>query len=155
MNTIGTITIDHSHWPLLIVSFEGSPTLEQYRQFFAKRATYLQRGEKHVGITDTIRLKLPPPQFRQLQGDWVAQHDALLARTFLGTATVIQATEILLLKSAAAYRTPPPYPTVNVPDLISGVRWACERLDAASLTDAATRLRRDFGLNEEPLSTPT
>ena len=75
-----------------------------------------------------------------------ARHDALLARTFLGTASIIRAPDILLLKSAASFRTTLPYPTINVTDMHAAVRWSVERLQAAGLAEPAARLRHSFGL---------
>jgi hypothetical protein len=152
MNSASHITIDDTHWPLLVVHFVGSPSLAQCREFFEQRAAYLERGEKHIGISDATRMKLPPPEFRQLQAEWIARNTALLARTFLGTASIIQAPDILLLKSAAAHRTTLPYPTTNVTSMGAGVAWAVERLADAGLQEAALRLRHAFGL--EPVAPP-
>jgi hypothetical protein len=141
------ITIDDTHWPLLIQEFVGSPSVEQCRDFFARRTTYFERGELHIGISDTTRMKLPPPQFRPMQAEWLARNDALLARTFLGTASIIRAPDILLLKSAASFRTTLPYPTINVTDMRAAVSWCVERLEHAGLAEPAARLRRGFGLD--------
>ena len=140
------ILIDDTHWPLLLQEFVGSPSVEQCREFFLRRTTYLERGEPHIGISDTTRMKLPPPEFRPMQAEWLARHDALLARTFLGTASIIRAPDILLLKSAASFRTTLPYPTINVTDMHAAVRWSVERLEAAGLAGPAARLRHRFGL---------
>jgi hypothetical protein len=138
------ITIDDTHWPLLIVHFVGSPTLSQCQEFFERRASYLERGEPHVGISDGTQMKLPPAGYLALQEAWLVKHGAQLARTLLGVATIVRAPDILLLKSAATYRTPLPYPTLNVTTLRAGVDWAVKRLQEAGLQEPALRIRHAF-----------
>ena len=146
--TSASITLDDRHWPLLILYFVGSPSVEQCREFFVRRTEYLDRNELHVGISDATRMKLPPAEYRQMQSDWVTQHEERLARTFLGTASLILAPDILLLKSASVYQHAAlPYPTINVTTMRAGVVWAAERLVTAGLDEAAQRLRRSFGLD--------
>ncbi|MBM7113373.1 hypothetical protein [Archangium primigenium] len=148
--TSASITLDDTHWPLLILHFVGSPSLEQCREFFVRRTAYLERDEVHVGISDATHMKLPPAEYRQLQSEWVSRHRERLARTFLGTASVIVAPDILLLKSASVYQHAAlPYPTINVTTLRAGVAWAADRLAAAGLDEATRRLRRSFDLDGE------
>jgi len=144
-----SIIIDDTHWPLLVLRFVGSPTLKQCKEFFEQRASYLERGETHVGISDATQMKLPPPEFLPLQEAWLLKHEALLAKTFLGVATIVRAPDIQLLKSAATYRTPLPYPTINVSTLRAGVDWAVKRLQEAGLQEPALRIQHAFEL--EPL----
>ena len=152
MNPASAIHLDDTHWPLLIVTCEGSPSLEQYRDFFAQRSRFLERGESHVGITDALRLKLPPPGYREMQTEWLAHNGPLLARTLLGVATLVRTPDIVLYKSTSNYRSAVPYPTVNVADLRSGVAWAAQRFQAEGMGPVATRLRAAFSLDASPPS---
>ena len=152
MNPAAAIHIDDTHWPLLLVTFEGNPSLEQYREFFALRSRYLERAERHVGITDARRVKLPPPGYREIQTEWLARHAPLLGRTLLGVATLVHNPDIVLYKSTSNYRSAVPYPTVNVADLRSGVAWAAQRFQAEGMGPVATRLRAAFSLDASPPS---
>ena len=146
MNPPAALLFDDTHWPLLLVQCVGKPTLAQYEEFFAQRTRYLEREEQHVGITDATRLKLPPPEYRQLQSDWLKHNTPLLNRTLLGVATVVQTPDIVLYKSTSNFRSAVPYPTINVPSVHAGVVWAIGRFEDAGLGDTAAHLRACFGL---------
>lgn len=140
------ITFDDSLWPLLISRFKGAVTDAQHEAFLAQSASFLQRGELYVIVTDMSQYAMPPAAHRQRQAEWLKEHEQGLCAHLLGCALVVTSPLVRLTLSAVFHLQPMPTPYVVVPDVASGVKWAADRLESAGLLQAAGRVRHHFAL---------
>ncbi|WNG46134.1 hypothetical protein F0U60_19960 [Archangium minus] len=149
MSISGSITIDGSQWPLLVVRFVGHPSLQQEETYLAQMLDYLKREEKFVGIIDTQQMSVMTSEHRQRLAEFVKEHDALLRTNFLGCATVITSPMMQLAASLILYLKSPPFPYLTASALPEAVKWTTKCLDDAGLYPAAQRIRQHYGLHEE------
>ncbi|QRK05059.1 hypothetical protein JQX13_33290 [Archangium violaceum] len=148
MSISGSITIDDTQWPLLVVRFVGQPSLQQQEAYFVQMLDHLKREEKLVVIVDTQQVIMMTTENRQRLAEFVREHDALLRTRLLGCATIITSPVMQLAASLMLYLKPPPFPYLTASSLPEAVKWTAKCLDDAGLQPAAQRILRHHGLHE-------
>ncbi len=143
--SVSRIQVDDSLWPLLVVRYEGTPTLAQLQHCFALREEALARQEHHVMLHD-LRLSsgINPPEHRRLQRAWLQAHDALIRRWSLGAALVIDSAFVRLMMSVILHVNAAPSPHVVVATPAQGATWLAGRLSQAGLETEAHHIRAHF-----------
>jgi len=147
---MSSITFDDSHWPLLLLRFEGVPTAQQFEAYLARRLEYLQRQERHGIVYDTRQTRLITSELRQRHSAWSREHNALRQRFLVGNALIITSPVIRLTMNMVLSlgREKVPYSVAaTVPE---AALWIASRLSDAGDVEPAERLRRHF----EPLAHP-
>jgi hypothetical protein len=141
------IMFDDSLWPLLMLRVTGPMTDKQFGEFLAQSNSYLARGEQYVSIFDIAQAGIPSQVQRQMQVDWIRQHDAELRERVLGNANIITSAPVRLALSLIFHLKPLPMPYAAVPDMDSALRFVLGKLEEAGLGPQAERIRRHFGLS--------
>ncbi|HYO53782.1 hypothetical protein [Archangium sp.] len=141
-----SISFDDSRWPLRVVRFVGTPTLQQYERYLEDTAASLLRREKYLSITDLSRGGLPTPEQRQRQILWMQEHEAFLREVLLGVAFVVTSTPMRLSVSTIMHFKPLPVPYLIAAHEVEAVTWGSARLEEQGLRLAAERIRSQYGL---------
>jgi hypothetical protein len=139
-----SITFDDSHWPLLIIRFVGTPTLEQFDLYLRRRASYLLRGEPHVSISDVRASTIFATEFRQRTAVWLQEHGPIFERTVVGTAIVITSPILRLMVSTLLRLRPQSVPYALVATTESGARWCADQLEETGFITTSERIREQF-----------
>jgi hypothetical protein len=138
------ITLDDSHWPLLVATFVGEPTLQQQEEYFHRSLTYLRRREKHVTILDAREVRMMTADHRRRVAEFQLEHEALLRSQVLGCASVITSPVMQLAASIIQFFRAPPFPYVTTRALPEAARWAAARLEGAGLHQHSERIRHHY-----------
>jgi hypothetical protein len=141
------ITFDDSLWPLLVTRVAGAMTDKQFEEFLARSTTYVERGEKYVSITDVAQVGIPSAAQRQMQAEWIRQHEVALRERVLGNANIITSAPIRLALSLIFHLKPLPMPYAAVGDMDSALRFVTAKLEESGMGAEAERIRRHFGLS--------
>jgi hypothetical protein len=149
MDSSASITIDDSHWPLLVMTFVGEPTLQQQEAHLARVSTYLRRDEQFVSILDTRRERMMTAEHRRRLAEFLKEHDALLRTQVLGCASVITSPIMQLAASIVLHLKPLPFPYFTTRSLPEAGLWAATRLEGTGLLHLAERIRRHYGPRAE------
>ncbi|WP_257455708.1 hypothetical protein [Archangium lipolyticum] len=147
-----SITVDDSHWPLLISRFHGVPTDADHTEYLARGEAYLLRGERYVSIVDMGELALLTAAQRQQQAEWLKAHQELIRERLIGCALIVTSPFIRLVQSAIFHVIPMPTSYIVIRDMAEGVKWTTARLAEAGFEEAAERIRRDF--SAQPMRRP-
>lgn len=89
------------HWPLVIVTFEGALTDEEYANYLAEHSEALRRRERYLTIVDVSKVTAPPPSFAMMQHEWSEYHGRELAYYLAGTAFVAPTLKLRSLQHIA------------------------------------------------------
>jgi hypothetical protein len=138
-----SITVDDSHWPLLVMTFVGEPTLQQQAEHLARLSAYLHRDEQFVSILDTRKERMMTAEHRRRLAEFLRAHDALLRTQVLGCASVITSPVMQLASSIILHLKPLPFPYFTTRSLSEAAMWAAVRLEGTGLLHLAERVRRD------------
>ena len=127
-------SIDESRWPLVVVTFDGDATDDEYRAYMNERTAQLARREKHATILDGRTCGAMPPSQRKMQADWQREHAELVRQYTLGLAFLIQSPVLRGVLTAVLWMQP-----LSAPHHVAGTwpeaeRWTIERLRAAGLS---------------------
>jgi hypothetical protein len=142
------ITLDDSHWPLVLSRFVGTPSLAEFEKYLAKRTGLLQRGP-HLFLVDGMRSGIKPANQRQRLVEWMGQHEELLRERMLGTAYATNSDLMRLTLSIVFHLRPPVFPYVIVSQMEQAMGWAVCKLEEAGQYEAAERIRHQSGLFPE------
>jgi hypothetical protein len=146
MGTSDFISIDDSHWPLLVARFVGQPSLQQQEEYFAQFLGYLAREEKCVLILDSRQVRMMTAEHRQKLAVFARQYDALFRTRLLGCAAVITSPLMQLAASIVLHFIPRPCPFFTTTSLPEAVKWAAKRLEDAGRHPDAYRVQQHYGL---------
>ena len=141
-----SVSIDDSRWPLRMVRFVGTATLQQYEDYLAETSACLRRRERYVSIIDLSRGGMPPTQQRQRQVAWLQEHEPLVREVLLGVAFVITSPLVRLAVSTILHFKPVPVPYIMTSREQEAAAWASARIEEQGLHHAAECVRRHFGL---------
>ncbi|HLM47989.1 MAG TPA: hypothetical protein VK458_29265 [Myxococcaceae bacterium] len=133
---------DKSLWPLLLVRYVGSPSLEQQEEYQARLKACLQRGEKYVSIIDTRSFTGVSTEQRQRMAAFLKEHEELFRQVALGTCLVVTSPMVRLIVSVVFHLKTMPTPHYVAPSMPTALDWVLGRLEAGGLTEDAARLRR-------------
>jgi hypothetical protein len=134
---------DESLWPLLLVGYVGSPSVEQQLEYQAKLSACLKRGEKYVSIIDASSFTGVPPPQRQLMAQFLREHEPYFRQVGLGTCLIITSPLARLVVSVIFHLKPMPAPYYVASNMQGALNWVLGQLDAAGLTAEADRIRRN------------
>jgi hypothetical protein len=146
MGTSDFISIDDSHWPLLVARFVGQPSLQQQEEYFSQFLGYLAREEKCVLILDTRQVRMMTAEHRQKLMAFSRQYDALFRARMLGCAAVITSPWMQLAASLVLHFIPRPCPYFTTTSLPEAVKWTAKRLEDAGHHPDAHRVQQHHGL---------
>ena len=144
------ITFDDTHWPLLLLRFEGTPTPEQLEAYLARRLEYLRRQERHGIVYDTRQVRFITSEVRQRHADWSREHQAPRRQFLVGNALIISSPIIRLTMNLVLSLGGEKVPYSVAATVPEGALWVAQRLREAGETEPAERLRHHF----EPLAQP-
>jgi hypothetical protein len=145
MDSASFITLDDSHWPLLVATFVGEPTLQQQEEYLERSLTYLRRGEKFLSLLDTRAVRMMTADHRRKVAEFQLQHEALLRSQVLGCVSVIDSPAMQLAASILLFFRPPPFPYVTTRTLAEAVMWVAVRLEGLGLNALAQDVLRHYG----------
>jgi hypothetical protein len=144
-------SFDDSLWPLLILRVVGEASKQQFEEYLEASASYFQRGEPHVIVSDLLHVGMVSAELRRRQAAWTARHDGLIRETLLGNAFVINNAPFFRLGLNLLFHlNPPSWPYVVVSSMEPALAWAAARLEEVGLREPAARVRRHFGLLSLP-----
>jgi hypothetical protein len=135
------VSFDDSLWPLLVVTFTGTTSDQEFEAYLEKMSAYLQRGDKYVCIYDSTEMKDSPMVHRQRQLEWLKANDALLRQRMIGTGFIIVSPMIRLAMSVINQLNKPPCPSNAVGNMKAALEWAAERFRAENLMVPAMLIR--------------
>ncbi len=140
------ITLDDSHWPLVVATFVGEPTLQQQEEYLQRSLAHLRRGEQFFSILDASAVRMMTAEHRRKVAEFQLQHEALLRSQVLGCASVINSPVMQLASSILHFFRPPPYSHVTTRTLPEAVMWVTVRLEGRGLHRLAEDVRRHYGV---------
>jgi hypothetical protein len=145
MDPSSFITVDDSHWPLVVATFVGEPTLQQQDEYLQRSLGYLRRGEKFLTILDAREVRMMTAEHRRRVAEFQLQHEALLRSQVVGCVSVINSPVMQLASSLLHFFRPPPYPNVTTRTLPEAVMWVAVRLEGLGLHPLAQDVRLHYG----------
>jgi hypothetical protein len=134
---------EESLWPLLLVRYVGSPTVEQQEEYQLRLSECLQRGEKYVSIIDMRAFTGVPTTQRQRMAQFLREHEALFRQVALGTCILLNSPMVRLIVNVVFHLKPMPTPYYVASSPRVALDWAFGRLEAAGLTEEAASIRED------------
>ncbi|WNG17497.1 hypothetical protein [Cystobacter fuscus] len=138
------LTFDDSLWPLVIFRPAGVMTHVQFEEFLARSASYLERGEPYVSITDARQAGMPPrDQLRRLS-EWLDTNEELLRERVLCNAIIVTSAAMRLSMSLVFHLKPQPMPHRAMSDMESALGYALDKLREAGRAADAERIQRHF-----------
>jgi hypothetical protein len=133
MSSDGSVEIDESRFPLVIVSFRGAVRDEVFRDYLERMTALVTRGEKNVVIMDAREAGRTPPIQRKMQAEWLDANRRELSRNSLGTAFVITSAFVRGVLTAIFWLTSMPSAHTVVKTYAEAEDWAFARLREAGL----------------------
>jgi hypothetical protein len=131
---LSSIRVEDSRWPLVVVTFDGAPSEEEFSRYLEEMLGLLSRQERHAYVVDARRGTLLPRELRQRQGEWLRENKDEIRRHCLGTAVVINSGVLRFVLTTIYLIQAPVTPTVNFPTLEEATAWAEKQLRGAGLT---------------------
>ncbi len=118
------IRLDDSHWPLLVIRYEGTATDEEVARALTASGRCLERDEPCVIIHDMSRAsECASLKQRHMQAEWLQRHDARLRQWVHGIAFVTNSAALRLMVSLVLHLKPLAMPHKTVPHLPDAVSW--------------------------------
>lgn len=130
---LSSIRIDETRLPLVLVTFSGVVTDEEFTAYLEEQTRIVCRREKRVVVIDAMRAGETRPTQRKQQADWQRQHREALALYSLGTSFAIDSAVIRGALTAILWVQPLPHPHFVATSLADAERWAVAQLLAAGL----------------------
>lgn len=124
----GNIVVLEDLAPLYVVRFEGIASDAQFAAYLAHVLRITQRGEVHAMVYDASAAGWVPPSQRQLQVEWMREHDKLNRDTTAGLAFVLPSPLVRGVLTAMLWLAPMPCPHLVARTLDQGLVWCRERL---------------------------
>lgn len=128
-----TIQLDESRKPLLVVTFTGVPTDEDFTAYLERQTRVVLRREKNVTLIDAMGVVMVLPSQRKRQAEWQREHEPLLRTYSLGTSFAISSPVVRGFLTAILWVQPLPHPHHVAASRADAERWAIAQLDAAGL----------------------
>lgn len=139
MSSKAFVRVDESRFPLVDVTFSGTISDEEFRDYLKQMTDLVTRGKRNVVIIDATKAGRTPPVQRKLQEEWLDRHRAELEKSSLGTAFVITSPMVRGLLTAIFWLTTMPSEHVVVGSYEEAERWAFERLRSVGIEPPAPR----------------
>lgn len=136
-SSASSIQIDESRKPLLVVTFTGVPTEEDFTDYLERQTRVVLRREKNVTLIDAMGVKTVLPSQRKRQAEWQRQHEHLLRTYSLGTSFAISSPVVRGFLTAILWVQPLPHPHHVAASRADAEIWAVAQLQAAGLRTPA------------------
>ncbi len=130
---MAAILIDESRFPLVVVTFPGSYSDQEFDRYLETMSGLLQRRTKNVTVLDARQSGSPPAKQRAKQAAWMKDNRALLEQYSCGSAFVISSPIVRGALTAILWLQPMPVAHTVVATLAEAEQWAATRLRAAGV----------------------
>jgi hypothetical protein len=127
------IDTDESRWPLVVITFRGVPTDEEFEAYLEGQTRIVQRRERFASLVDARQAGQMPPVQRRIQAEWMQQHHDALRSFALGVSFAIESPIVRGVLTAILWLAPLPQPYYIAATMEDAERWAVGRLRAAGL----------------------
>jgi hypothetical protein len=140
------IRIDESRYPLVLVTYDGIVSDDQFREHLAQMDRMLTSGrEPNVIVVDARKAGVTPPTQRKMQADWQAvNHDAIAERS-LGTVFVLDSAPLRGVLTAILWLSPLPNAHAVVATKDEAWTWAEQKLRESVRERPRSSSIRPFG----------
>lgn len=133
------IDVNYERRPLIVATFFGSPTDQQFAEYLEALAKNLMEcirtGKKTALLLDTTYAPIPASAGkRKQQADWLEKYSRELGIACVGTAFVIQSTLVRGAMTAVFWLQRLPYPHTVAASYEQGEAWCIEQLAASGLS---------------------
>ena len=135
------ITFDDSLWPLVTVRWTGVMNDLQFEEFLVRSASFLERGESYISITDVRHAGVPSIEHCRALSRWLAAHEARLRERVLCNAILVTSAPLRLSMSLAFHLKPQPMPHRAVSTMDAALEYALGKLREAGRGAEAERLQ--------------
>ena len=129
---MGSIHVNDSGFPLVVVTFEGSVEDREFDRYLAHLDTLLERQKRSVIVLDAARATRTPATQRRKQAEWMKENQALLRTYSVGTAFVISSPLVRGGLTAILWLQSLPTPYIVVATLAEAERWARAQLEIST-----------------------
>jgi hypothetical protein len=136
-----SITIDESKWPIIVVTFSGTPNDEEFAAYLAKLTTCLQKKVPSAYVIDARHSPNPPTKHRKMQADWMKENKELIKDRSAGTAFVFSSAIFRFVLSAIFLIQTLPHPYIVVGTLEEALDWAQKQLRQQAMSPDPTAPR--------------
>ncbi len=128
---MGSIVVDDSRRPILVVRFEGLVSDAEFETYLGDMEAQLKPGERVCTILDARVAGRAPPRQRKMQADWLARNAARLRQCSVGSVFVITSPLVRGVLTAILWLQPMPVAHAVVATMEEAERWANARLAEA------------------------
>lgn len=128
MPSMENITFDESRLPLVVVTFRGDATTEEFEEYLRRLSANLARKQPTAIVIDSREFAVMPAAQRKRQAEWIDETRVVRTRYTLGTAFVINSPLIRGALTAIFWLTKYDTPYVVVPTLEEAEAWALKLL---------------------------
>ena len=129
---MGSITVDTSRAPLLLVRFDGAVDDDGFRAYLQQLTSWLDRGERYAIVLDARTATPPQAAQRRMQADMMKAEHVRLGKLCVGGAFVIPSPLVRGALTAILWIQPLPWEHTVVADLTTAEAWARNRLGRAT-----------------------
>jgi hypothetical protein len=136
---MASIALDDRRWPLLIVSFDGLASDDEFDAYLVELGHYANRGETWCTIFDGTRSVGAPASQRRKMASWIKKHESVLARHSAGAAFVIRSAMVRGVLTAIFWVQPLPHPHAIVSTREEAELWSRMRLATHIAPSVASR----------------
>ena len=126
---MGSIKLDRSEWPVIIVRFDGIASDAEFMRYLEETRACLQPGKRTVTVLDAREPTGATQHQRRMQADWMKQHRALIQECSAGIAFVLNSPVVRGVLTAIMWLTPLPVPHRIFADIEDARTWSRRRLD--------------------------
>lgn len=129
------LRVDESQWPLVVVTFPPSITIEGYRALFQQYVAMSRRGDK-IGYLIDMRKFNPltaPAAHRKAAADTFAENRDVLVKATVCEARVVGNSLTSGVLTAFDWLTGQKWPCANFTSMTEAERWVSARLRAAGV----------------------
>lgn len=127
---MGSIVVDSSRAPLLLVRFDGAVDDDAFRGYLQELTAWLDRGQRYAIVLDARTASPPPAHQRRMQADMIKAEAKRLKQLCVGGAFVIPSPLVRGALTAILWIQPLPWEHTVVADLEAAEAWARNRLAA-------------------------
>jgi hypothetical protein len=127
---VGSIRIDESRFPLIVVTFVGSQDEAEFSAYLEGMTAFAERRLRAVTVFDATRAGPTPATQRARQGAWLKKYRSIIQEYSCGSVFVIRSPLVRGALTAILWIAPIPGAHTVVGTLEEAERWAVERLRA-------------------------
>ena len=142
VSSIPHVHVDEPRRPLLVVTFTGVATDEEFQAYLEAQTRAVLRRQLSVTLVDAMNAGPLGPIHRKQQAEWQQKHAAILKEYSLGTAFAISSPIVRGFLTAILWIQPLPHPHHVAASRADAERWALGRLHAAGLSAPAAPISR-------------